>query len=378
MYSQQINQSILNEIKLKSKQSNSDAVIILKDQKVLYKDFFEKKEKPIYIASAGKSLVNLAIGKLLDNKQLDSIDQPIYTIYPEWKQGNKKNISIRMLLNHTSGIQNVPSASAELEPPPTYKSENIIKMALAAELSDTPGEKISYNNKAVALLGGIIEKVSGKPFDEFFIDEFYKKMDISNYDWIQDKVGNATTHGAFVIKPSDLLKFGQLILHKGVYNGKRIISESWINESLDKAHEENPIWGLLWWRLPEYEKRIIDKELISTWKKAGVDEDFIKKLSPVIGKLFENKYDYFNALKGIFGNQWFSIFNKNLPSTVKFDRRIYGEKIIAYYADGYRGNYLVIVPKYNIVAVRSADHKGFDRNTDTFNDFVKLVTELGQ
>lgn len=373
---QDVNQDILNQIKLKAKGSNSDAVIIIKDDKIVYKDYFGKEDKPIYIASAGKSLVSLAIGKLIDNKQLDSLDQPVYTFFPEWKQGGKKFITVRMLLNHTSGLQNNPNASIELEPAPTYKVKNIINLALASELSDKPATKISYNNKAVALLGGIIEKASGKRMDHFFIDEFYKSMDISNYNWIQDEVGNPTAHGAFVIKPSDFIKFGQLILNKGIYNGKRVISESWLEESFKQGQDYTPIWGLLWWRLPEYEKRIIDEETWTSWKDADVNDDFLKQIKPLKNKLYQNKYDYFKDLKEIFGENWSNELNQQLPKTVTSSKRIYGEKIIAYYAEGYRGNYLVIIPEQNIVAVRCADHEDFNYQTDSFQDFVNLITKL--
>lgn len=375
-FSQDINENILNEIKTKAKETHSDAIIIIKDGKTIYEDYSSKEEKPIYIASAGKSLVNLAIGKLIDNKQLDSLDQLVCTLFPEWKQGKKKDITIRMLLNHTSGIQNYQNAGIELEPAPNYKVKNVIDLALAAELSNIPGEKFDYNNKAVALLGGIVEKASGKRFDHFFIDEFYKSMNISSYDWVQDEDGNPTTHGAFYIKASDLIKFGELLLNKGVYNGKQIISESWIEESFKQGQPFDPRFGLLWWRKPAFEKRIIDDDLWKMWKNANVSKTFLKKMKPLKNKLYENKKDFFNDLKGVFGDQWSNILNKNLSKDLISSKRIYSDDIVAYYADGYRGNYLVIIPEKNIVAVRCADHKGFNYQTDFFRSFVDLVIQL--
>lgn len=376
-FSQSVNNSILNEIKEKAIESNSDAVIIIQDNNIIYKDFFGKEEKPIYIASAGKSLVSLAIGKLIDDNLLDSLDQPVYSLFPEWKQGKKKDITIRMLLNHTSGLQNNPNASVELEPAPTYKVQNIIKLALSAELSDIPGEKVNYNNKAVALLGGIIEKASGKKMDLYFVDEFFKPLNIAQYEWIKDESGNPTAHGAFVIKPSDFLKFGKLILNKGVYNGNRIISEKWINESLKQGQEFTPIWGLLWWRLPMFEKRIIDEEIWKSWEQANVNESFLQKLLPIKNRTFESKYDFYDAMEEILGKDWYPTLNKELPSNLQSSKRIYSDEIIAYYADGYRGNYLVIIPEHNIIAVRCADNDGFNYQTDSFIQFVNLIAKLG-
>jgi CubicO group peptidase (beta-lactamase class C family) len=377
-YSQELNQVILNSIKSKSTESHSDAVIIKQNGKVIYEDYFGKEEVPIYIASAGKSLTSLAIGKLLDKKLLDSLDQPIYSIYPQWNQGRKKEITVRMLLNHTSGIQNNPNASVELEPAPDYKVDNIIELALSAELSNEPSEKVEYNNKAVTLLGGIVQELSGKSFDQFYVDEFFKPMNIAQYKWIKDKSGNPTVHGAFVIKPSDFLKFGELVLNEGVYNGNQIISKEWIKESLKQGQEFTPIWGLLWWRLPEYEKRIVDDEIWTSWKEANVDKEFMKKMKSIKGKLYDSKYDFYNDLESTLGENWNQILNKILPAEVKSSKRIYSEKITAYYADGYRGNYLVIDPKSKIVAVRCADFEGFNYQTDFFSEFVSLVSKLGK
>nr|WP_299341327.1 serine hydrolase [Allomuricauda sp.] len=373
--SQQIDESVLDKLKKRTLETHSDAVIIKQNGKTIY-EYSSGQEKPIYIASAGKSLASLAIGKLIEQKLLDSIDQPVYTIFPEWKQGTKKKITVRMLLNHTSGLQNNPNASVELEPAPDYQVDNIIKLALAAELSDEPGTVVSYNNKAVSLLGGIVQELSGKPFDDFFVDEFYKPMNIEEYSWIEDKSGNPTLHGAFIIKPTDLLKFGELLLNNGVYDGKRIIEESWVKQSLRQSQEFTPIWGLLWWRLPSYEKRIIDDAIWSRWKKEGVSNDFLRKLMPLLNVLFESKEEFFEALKKELGENWSQILNKQIPSNMGWSSKIYGKEILAYYANGFRGNFLVVVPESDLVAIRMADSKDFNYDTDFFSDFVRLVSML--
>lgn len=374
---QKIDQSVLEKIKQRSVATHSDAVIIKQNDQIIYESYSAKEEKPIYIASAGKSLTSLAIGKLIDKELLDSLDQPIHTIYPQWRQGRKKDITVRMLLNHTSGLQNNPNASVELEPAPDFKVQNIIELALAAELTNKPGKVVSYNNKAVALLGGVVEKLSGKSFDQFFEDEFFEPMNIREYRWIKDKSGNPTVHGAFVIKPSDFIKFGELLLNNGAFAGQQLISKRWIDESLKQGQAFTPIWGLLWWRLPAFEKRIIDESIWTSWEAAGVDNGFLEKLMPLKGKLYEDKYAFFDDLEKQLGKDWNHKLNKaldGLPSS----KRVYSNEITAYYADGYRGNYLVIDPEARIAAVRCADHDGFNYETDFFPEFVPLISALGQ
>ena len=75
----------------------------------------------------------------------------------EYYAGKKALVTIKHLLNHTSGMQDVAKAGIEVE-----SSKDVVKLALAAELSDEPGTHFYYNNKGVNLLVGIVERASGK------------------------------------------------------------------------------------------------------------------------------------------------------------------------------------------------------------------------
>src|SRR6266567_3671160 len=102
----------------------------------------ESIEKRFGMASCTKSLVAVGVGRVLTQGKISSLDQPVSDFYPEWKQGQKASVTLRMLMNHTSGLQNVPRPAVEIDPAP-----DVIKLALAAELSDAPGQRFLYNNK---------------------------------------------------------------------------------------------------------------------------------------------------------------------------------------------------------------------------------------
>jgi CubicO group peptidase (beta-lactamase class C family) len=139
-----IDGAALERLRKRAEQTDSDAVVVVKDGKLVVEWTFSKDEGPIEAMSATKSVVGLAIGRLLDDGRITSLDQPVCEFYPEWRQGRKERITIRQLLNHTSGLQNNVRAT-EIYQRPT----NFIQLALCAELSDDPGTKFSYNNKAV-------------------------------------------------------------------------------------------------------------------------------------------------------------------------------------------------------------------------------------
>jgi CubicO group peptidase (beta-lactamase class C family) len=360
----------------RGRETNSDAVIVIQDGKVLAQEYYGKPIEPVYIASAGKSLVALAIGKLLDEGKIKSLDQPVSDFYPEWMQGNKKLITIKMLLNHTSGIQNVANASIEIERknPPV----NGIKLALAAELSNPPGTNWSYNNKAVALIAGIIEKASGKPMDTYFEESFYKPMNITSFKWLRDEDSNPTTYGAFRLEPMDLAKFGLLMLDGGQFEGKQIISRAFVEEAVKPSQSLFTACGLLWWRYPKTTKSIIDSERFAQMRKDGISEEFLKKIQPLENVLFESVTSYIAAMEKSLGKDWRQEVSKALEKTdYGLRKRIFGEDIIGFYAAGYRGNYLLIMPQYKLVALRVVrNDKDYSFKTDEFKEFVQLAAGL--
>ncbi|CRD51882.1 Putative penicillin-binding protein/beta-lactamase (fragment) [Stenotrophomonas indicatrix] len=100
----------LAAIERNARNAHSDAVYIESGRGVLLQIAPAAGEDRIHLMSATKSVVALAIGLLLDDGKLASIDEPVSTVYPEWRQGRKRDITIRMLMDHTSGLQNVANA----------------------------------------------------------------------------------------------------------------------------------------------------------------------------------------------------------------------------------------------------------------------------
>jgi CubicO group peptidase (beta-lactamase class C family) len=360
----------------RGRETGSDAVIVIQNGKILAEEYYGKPKGAVYIASAGKSLTALAIGKLLDEGKIKSLDQPVADFYPEWLQGNKKLVTVRMLLNHTSGIQNVPNASIEIER--KFPPVNAIKLAVAAELSDPPGKVFSYNNKAVALLGGIIEKASGKRMDAYFEEAFYQPLDIKNFDWIRDEDGNPAAYGAFVLEPMDFANFGLLMLDEGQFQGKRILSRSFIEEAVKPSHSLFSASGLLLWRYPKSSTSVIDSEKFAQMRKDGINEEFLKKIQPLENVVFDSNETYFAALEKTLGKDWSKQVNESL-SKVNYGlrKRNFSEETIGFYASGFRGNYLLVMPKKKLVALRVVrNSKQYNWETDGFNDFLQLAAGL--
>lgn len=365
-------QGKLNAILKKAEETHSEAIIIYKDNQLVVEKYFGngQADKKIESMSCTKSIVGLAVACMLTDKLIPSLDIPISNYYPEWKQGQKKLITIRQMVNMTSGMQNNPNASVEI-----YPSNDFVQLALTAELSKKPGESWEYNNKSLNLMAGVIQKITGKRMDNYIGERLFKPLQISDYSWTLDNAGNPHVMSGCQIKPKDLVKLGLLLLNKGNYNNSTIIAEEYIDEVI-KPSVQFPGYGMLWWL--DYEKSIsiVDDEIISELKKAKVSKEFIKKAKKMKG-VYNSNSEYLAKLQLVFGIASYEYINQHLRSGLRLRKRQYSGNV-TYRADGYLGNYIIVDPNDKVVAVRMISHESFKKDTDNFADFGKMVLNLSQ
>jgi len=112
-----------------------------------------------------------------------------------------------------------------------------------------PGATFNYNGGSTALLGEIIERSTNEDLVEYARKELFAPLHISDFEWRRDFRGNALAYSGLQMRPRDLLKIGRLLLDRGQWRGRQIISAQWVDE-LFRAHL-NADYGLKysyhWW-----------------------------------------------------------------------------------------------------------------------------------
>ena len=359
--------------------SHSDAVLVLKDGKELGHYYSGGTPPgPIELMSATKSVVALGIGQLIGQGRIKSLDQPVADFYPEWRQGQKRDITVRMLLDHTSGLQNVAMAPAEIYPAP-----DAVQLALAAELEHAPGEGFAYNNKATNLLAGIIEKASGKPMDVFFRDGLFAELDVAPGPWDKDEVGNPYAMAGLPLTAADAAKIGQLVLQRGNWQGRQLVPATYIDTMLSPGQGVDPSSGLLWWLRPAWMHFSFDPGSLAMLRERGVSEDLVQTLGRALaGARFDGPDALMAGLSERLGEDVSRVRDELVGEhrigpyrLFKIDRG----PVAAYEAQGYLGQYIVVVPSAGLVAVRQVEapaNDGQQPETDGYGDFTERVIEL--
>ncbi len=372
LFAQNLNQSLLDSIIRQSERTNSNALLIYKGSELVYKNYFGKPIQPIEAMSASKSIVSIAIGMLVDKGLIKSIDDPVHTFYPEWKQGNKKNITIRHLLNHTSGLQNVPNAGVEIEVAP-----DVVQLALAAELDDMPGKRFSYNNKASNLLPGIVEKASGVAMDRFLKEHLFSHLGIKQFTWVKDKAGNPLGMSGFHVLPEDFAKIGLLILNKGTWHGKQLLSKEWIDQMLSPS-ERNTNYGFEWWLLFEKQAIVIDEDFFAPFRES-VDTSTFRLLQKLKGSYEGGMNELRSRARRIYSGDELADVGKILSSIPQSNWKIQNiGSVVGYVASGYLGQNLILIPEKQLVVVRMITAENFKKvvNNSEFAQLKSLVSEL--
>jgi CubicO group peptidase (beta-lactamase class C family) len=212
------------------------------------------------IQSITKSVVALLVGLVFDRGWLKDLDGPIFSSFPEYanlRTPQKDRITLRHLLSMTSGLD-WPERAVSINNP-----ANIVRQAriapdpyravLARLLQAAPGAVWNYNGGGVWLLGLILQKVSGRPLDQFAKEALFEPLGIKDWAWERFPNSDPYTSGGLQLRPRDLAKLGQLVLDDGVWQGQQIVSADWIKQTTTR-HSPDGMWfgfargyGYLWW-----------------------------------------------------------------------------------------------------------------------------------
>jgi CubicO group peptidase (beta-lactamase class C family) len=368
-----IDEAAFERLRRRAEEADSDAVVIVKDGRLVADWDFGRPRGPIEAMSATKSIVCLAIGRLIDQGKIKSLDQPVHEFYPEWKQGRKKLITVRHLLNHTSGLQ-CPIITPEI-----YDSPDFVQFALAAEISDDPGSKFFYNNKAVNLLAGVVKRASGQKMNDFIGKEIFEPLGIKEFGWSLDRAGNPHAMAGLQIGGVDLAKIGQLMLDDGAWKGRQIVSKEWVRRSIEPGQSLNPTCGLLWWLVADRPRLAIDDAVVKHFKDRGMTPRSLEKLEALKGKPMPFEA-FWAALRPIVREDVvlkakLRELNNDLPPL----KPIVGGPVRGYAAQGYLGQFLFVMPKHRLVAVRQRRYREGTNPEDSktgFGEFMEMVAAL--
>jgi CubicO group peptidase (beta-lactamase class C family) len=201
-----------------------------------------------------KSVTSILIGCAIDEGLIKSVDEPITNFIPELTKNGFDKVTIKHLLQMTSGIKfNESYINPFGDAASFYYGLNLRRSIEKMKLKSEPGKKFEYVSGNTQLLGLVLERsLNGKTITTYLQEKIWTPLEME-YDasWSIDrkKDGLEKTFCCLNARARDYAKIGRLYKNKGNWNGKQIVSQKWVEEStkLDLTEGSVKFYQYQWW-----------------------------------------------------------------------------------------------------------------------------------
>ena len=233
------------------------AFLVIKNDSLAYEKYWENYGKDSYSNSfsMAKSFTAALIGVALREGKIKTIDEKVGNYLPEFREGEKANITIRHLLTMSSGLAFDETYSSPWAwPSEAYYGPDVNSITINVKPASEPGKTWYYKGGDSQLLGMILKKITGKNIADYASEKLWQPMgaELPAY-WSLDEKGMEKVSCCWYTNARDYARFAKLYMNYGNWNGTQLIDSSYIAESIkaaplkDREGKDNDKYGFQWW-----------------------------------------------------------------------------------------------------------------------------------
>ena len=213
---------------------NNVVAMIWKGDSLVYKKemggFNSKTQAPI--ASCSKWLTAALVMQFVDEGKL-SLDDKVVKYIPEFEKYFKNYITIRQCLSHMTGIADDDKFIKRILQRRKFSSlEEEVNDFAARDIRANPGNDFWYGSVGLNIAGRVLEIISKKKLDILIKTRLFTPLGMTKTSFAEATGGPVNPSGGAKSTADDYMKFLVMLLNKGKYNGKQILSESAVNEMM--------------------------------------------------------------------------------------------------------------------------------------------------
>jgi CubicO group peptidase (beta-lactamase class C family) len=213
-------------------------------------------QRPHQLRSATKSIVSALAGIAVDRGRLSGVDERVlplmrYTSYAN-PDPRKSAMTLGDFLTMSSGLAcNDHSSSSPGRETLIDNTPDWVKATLDLPMINNPGSEGLYCSGGVAVVGRMIENAVRMYLPSFAEANLFGPLGIrrSDWRWNYNLTNRDHEYSQIYLRPRDMLKLGILYSNGGRWQGRQVISPSWVSASLAKeSRVDGTDYGYLWWR----------------------------------------------------------------------------------------------------------------------------------
>ncbi len=269
--------------------NHGDGVAIVQDGKLLHEKYFHgfnPHAQHIWF-SMTKSLASTAFGLLVAEGKVDLNASPAKYI-PELKGSGFERVSIQQVLDHATSIDFTETytdrdsdfakyyapalnmgwlpGARDIQPDSVeiYGVHDFLAHFIKPDINREPGDNFDYNSSNADVLGWLIARISGQPFQDYIQQHIWAKLGAEHDATIVvDRAFMPVVTGGMNSTLRDALRFGMMVRDRGQFNGQQVVPAAWVDESLNVSDRlrsnmaDNPKYGEepwlayhnMWWIL---------------------------------------------------------------------------------------------------------------------------------
>jgi CubicO group peptidase (beta-lactamase class C family) len=211
--------------------------------------------EPHMLFSLSKSFTSTAIGMLQAEGRVNIHDKLIAYFpdeVPADASENLKNMRLRDLLMMSTGQHKEDVDAINIMAPDGTGTRQF----LTAPVEQKPGTLFYYNTPATFMLSATLQKITGQTLRDYLVPRLFEPLGIPTPEWDSTPQGYSFGGSGLHLRTEDIAKFGQLLLQRGEWNGKRLVPAEWVDLATSRqvSNGSNPEsdwdqgYGFQFWR----------------------------------------------------------------------------------------------------------------------------------
>lgn len=194
------------------------------------------------LRSVTKSITSLLYGIALEQGLVPALETPVVDGFPEYPDlvadAERRKITVGHTFNMAMGMEwdeNRPYTDPLNSEIMMERAADRYRFILDRPIIGEPGKRWAYSGGAVALIGALITRGTGRSLSDFAGETLFGPLGIDDFYWCAGADGIESAASGLRLTTRGLLRIGDMLAHGGMYEGRQIVPKPWIDACLTPA-----------------------------------------------------------------------------------------------------------------------------------------------
>lgn len=251
-------------------------LLVMKDDEVLLEHYdlgIDAQTRWLSMSMA-KSFSTTLVGAAVQDGYIRSIDDPLVTYLPELTGSAFEGVSIKALIQMTSGLRwsdDQTDALSErrkmLELQIAQHPGAVLRYMAKRPRVAVPGTRWCYSTGDTHVVGALVKAATGKWLSDFLSEKIWSRLGMEQDAvwWLEAPNGLEIAGSGLFATMRDYARFGRFIMADGMIDGERVLPEGWVREAgaARQISGKRVDYGYMWWTVPAPDNTLDDGAFVA-------------------------------------------------------------------------------------------------------------------